>query len=234
MTKETLIQKTAEYVLTLPDRTNTAMRDAVYAACPNEDLSGIDFLDFSFLDEIISLVEKTGMVLDYSSREGKCEGVPFNLDFIVRKKRLQKAQITSDLMGYGPCPEPDEAIEQRLTISSNGQIWFTEYLFGNYGNGERQPIGRKLHFSIGKEKAAEILSLLADYMEHEPLDIFATDIGKWDLTLTYPDGHKAKLSCSMCGGITVGDIDLTDFIRAAIPIEDLAVFGGGSDENETF
>lgn len=35
---------------------------------------------------------------------------------------------------------------------------------------------------------------------------------------------------SMCGGVLAGDIDLTKYIRKAIPIEDLAVFGGDYDE----
>ena len=34
----------------------------------------------------------------------------------------------------------------------------------------------------------------------------------------------------MCGGVLAGDIDLTKYIRKAIPIEDLAVFGGDYDE----
>jgi hypothetical protein len=126
MTQKEIMQEAAEYILCLPDKTNITMREVFAAACPNENFEGINFLDFCFLDEIISMVEKTGMVLDYSSHDGKYEGVPFNLDFIVRRKRLQKAQIVSNLLCYGPCPEPVDAIEQRLTISSTGQIWFTE------------------------------------------------------------------------------------------------------------
>ena len=38
------------------------------------------------------------------------------------------------------------------------------------------------------------------------------------------------LSCSLCGGITVGDIDLTDYIRGQLPIDGLAVFGGTDGE----
>jgi hypothetical protein len=64
------------------------------------------------------------------------------------------------------------------------------------------------------------------------MNIFCTDIGDWKLTVTYPDGSKVQQSCSMCGGVTVGDVDLTDFIRWTIPIEDLAVFGGSSDSDE--
>lgn len=85
-------------------------------------------------------------VLDFTAHDGLVEGLHFNLDFIVRKKRLQKkVQIISDLLCYGPCPEPEDEIEQRITISATGRVWFTEYLFGEIGC-EKKPIGRKLQF----------------------------------------------------------------------------------------
>lgn len=40
------------------------------------------------------------------------------------------------------------------------------------------------------------------------------------------------MSHSRCGDVTVNDVDLTDYIREMIPIENLLVFGGGSDEDE--
>ncbi len=229
MQRNEMIQRTAEYLLSLPDRTDITMYQAVMKACPEaeEDISNPAL--FVLLDEIKAAVEKTGTVLDFSSHYGKVEGLPLNLDFIVRRKRLQKAQIISDLMCYGPCPEPEDAIEQRLTISSNGQIWFTEYLFGEIGS-QKHPIGRQKRMTLGKEKTAAILSLLADYCESEPMQMRCTDIGDWTLTATTPDGKKKKLSCSMCGGVTVGDVDLTEYIREQIPIDDLVVFGGWNDE----
>jgi hypothetical protein len=41
---------------------------------------------------------------------------------------------------------------------------------------------------------------------------------------------RLQLSCPLCGGIAVGDIDLMAYIREQIPIDNLAVFGGGKDE----
>ena len=229
MQRKEIIEKTAKYISGLPDRTNITMSQAVMKACPEaeEDIADTALLDL--LDEIVAAVEKAGTVLDFSSHDGKLEGLPFSLDFIVRKKRLQKARIISDLTCYGPCPEPEDAVEQRLTISSNGQVWFSEYLFGEPGN-QKHPMGRQKRIAIGKDKAAAILSLLADYCDAEPLLIRCTDIGDWNLTATAPDGSKKTLSCSLCGGVTVGDVDLTDYIRKQIPIDDLAVFGGGMDK----
>lgn len=223
MTYEEIVKKTAEYILSIPDKSNLTMGDAVNCVSPDAFHDVINPLNYGHLQDIIDAVEKTETILDYTAHDDTVGGAPFNMDFIVRKKRLQKAQIISNLMCFGPYPESDEPIEQRLTISSSGQIWFTEYLFGDPERG-KHPIGRKMQFSIGKEKAAELLSLIADYVESESEVVFATDIGTWDLTATYPDGSKNKLEGSMCGGVAAGGVDLTKRIRCLIPIEDLAVF----------
>lgn len=231
MERSKLVQRTTEYLLSLPDESNLTMRQAVLAACPEVEDDINDTALFDLLDEIADSVRETGAVLDFTAHDGLVEGLPFNLDFIVRKKRLQKAQIISDLLCYGPCPEPEDAIEQRITISATGKVWFTEYLFGEIGC-EKKPIGRKLQFSIGKEKAMAILSKIANYLEEEPMLIRCTDIGDWTLIATDVSGDVYQMSCSLCGGVVVDEVDLTDFIREQIPIEDLAVFGGGSEEED--
>ncbi len=229
--EQEVFNKVIEYIKTLPDGIQLSVRDAL-------NHFGIDALDlpsalnYSVSDEICAAVEKdTDIILDFSSHDGLAEGLPFAMDFYVYHKRLQKAQIISDLLCYGPCPEPDDPVEQRLTISSTGRIWFTERIFGPLGD-TRYPIGRKIQMSIGKERAYAILSMLADYSESEPPLIYCTDVGRWHMTLTDIDGSKKNLSCSMNGDIFVGDVYLNDFIRARIPIEGLAVFGGGDDNGE--
>lgn len=231
MERRILVQRTTEYLLSLPDESNLTMRQAVLAACPEAEDDINDTALFDLLDEISDSVRKTGAVLDFTAHDGLIEGLPFNLDFIVRKKRLQKVQIISDLLCYGPCPEPEDAIEQRITISATGRVWFTEYLFGEIGC-EKKPVGRKLQFSIGKEKAMAILSKIANYLEEEPMLIRCTDIGDWTLIVTDVSGDVQQMSCSLCGGVVVDEVDLTDFIREQISIEDLAVFGGGSEEED--
>ena len=84
--------------------------------------------------------------------------------------------------------------------------------------------------SIGKEKAMAILLKIANYLGAEPELMFCTDIGGWNLIATTPSGEVDTITCSLCGGVIVEDIDLTDFIRGIIPIKDLAVFGGGTEE----
>ncbi|MCD7827619.1 MAG: hypothetical protein LUG85_03680 [Clostridiales bacterium] len=227
-----VFNKVVEYIKTLPDGTQLSMRDAL-------EHFGIDSLElpsalnYCVLDEICAAVERnTDIILDFSAHDDLVEGLPLAMDFYVYHKRLQKAQIISDLLCYGPCPEPDDPVEQRLTISSTGRIWFTERTFGPLGD-TRYPIGRRIQMSIGKERAAAILSKLADYSESAMMFMdYWTDIGSWHLMLTGTDGSKKEMSCSMNGDVFVGDVYLNDFIRARIPIEGLAVFGGGNNNEE--
>lgn len=139
--------------------------------------------------------------------------------------QIQKIQIKSSLVCYGPCPLPDEEVEQHLTISSSGRVWFVGYNFGG-GFGE-YIIGRRQQLSIGKELASKLLGLISDYLENNDIFIFTTDIGNWNINITDIDGNKYEESGSLCGGVTAGKIDLTDFIKQNIPINNLAVFGGG-------
>ena len=44
----------------------------------------------------------------------------------------KKIRIVSNCIGYGPRPAADAEVEQRLTINTAGQIWFSAY---NYGGG---------------------------------------------------------------------------------------------------
>lgn len=142
----------------------------------------------------------------------------------IKKNRLQKVQIISNLQGYGPLPEPKDVIEQRLTISSDGRVWFTEYLFGD-GRCEKRPIGRQLQLSISEEIALDILSKVDNYLEEDPITMYCTDIGDWKLIATDFSGNEKQLSGSLCGEVMVDEVDLTDFIMRSIPIEGLVVFG---------
>lgn len=230
MTYEEVVQRTTEYILSLPDKSKLTMGEALYASCPGEEIDFINPLRFDHLDDVVAAVEKTGVVLDFSAHDGLVEGLPFNLDFIVWKKRLQKVRIVSNLMCFGLCPNPEDPIEQRLTISASGCIWFTEYLYGKDGE---HTIGRKKQFSIGKERTAAMLSLIADYIEQDPDIMLCTDIGSWELHVTYPDSSGAtQISGSLCGGVCVGTTDLTEYIQDVIPIEGLKIFGQTLDDED--
>ena len=226
---ENIITETAEYIISLPNGTETTVEQASFQKCGFDawSVEG-DLLKASL--EIVERVKKTEVVLDFSAHEDELTGLPFRFEFVVWQPRLKSARIISNLMCFGPCPEPEDPVEQRLTISSTGRVWFSEYLYGN-GYPEKYPLGRKIQLSIGKDKAAAILSKLADVRDSGMPLMRCTDIGTWEMTLTDIAGNKSKLSCSMCGLMSEG-IELSNYIQERIPIESLAVFGDNFDDEE--
>lgn len=144
--------------------------------------------------------------------------------------QIQKVRIISNNICFGPEPLPDDEVEQHLTISANGGIWFTGYKYGN-GFG-RFEISRKQQFNIGKSAVKKILELFSQYLDSDQLTCYATDIGTWEMTITDTKGEVHTFKGSLCGGVTVGDIDLTYYLREQIPIDSLFLFEDSSLELE--
>ena len=223
-----IISQLSDYICSLPNGCKLTLMRAVKATCPKK-LDSLDLLDYRLLSAVEEKVNKTNTVMDLSDYDGLAEGMPFNMDFYVWQKRLQSIQITSDLLCYGPAPAPDEPVEQHLSISFTGRIWFSEYLFGEIGESGRTP-GRKVQCNIGKGRTARILSYIADYFESNRITAFAIDVGTWNMTANWPDGSKQRLSGSMIGDVSVESMNLTKLIRDKIPIEGLKVFSLGDDD----
>lgn len=142
--------------------------------------------------------------------------------------QIQKVRIVSNNICYGPEPLHEDEVEQHLTISVSGRVWFTGYKYAN-GFGKFE-ICRRQHFAIGKPVAKEILTLFSQYINSDQLGCYATDIGNWEMVITDTEGKKYTFKGSLCGGIAVGDIDLTQLIRKFLSIEQLLVFDGCVEE----
>ena len=226
---EKLINETVEYIIGLPNGTKNTVEQASFQACGFDTWSVEGDLLKACL-EIVERVKKTEAILDFSAHEDEVTGLPFRFEFVVWQPRLKSVRIVSNLMCFGPCPEPEDLVEQRLTISSTGRVWFSEYLYGN-GYPEKYPLGRKMQLSIGKDRAAAILSKLADVRGSGMPLMHCTDIGTWEMTLTDRAGNRSEVSCSM-NGLLFDGIELSDYIRERIPIEGLAVFGGVDNKED--
>lgn len=59
---------------------------------------------------------------------------------------LKKIRIVSNNICYGPMPDPDDEVEQHLTINDEGRVWFSGYNFGH--SGERYEKARSKIFKI--------------------------------------------------------------------------------------
>lgn len=220
---EEIINKAINYIRSLPNGCKLTLEKVIKAVCP-EKLDGLNLLDYRVLSAVEEKVNQTDdTVMDLSDHDGMVEGLPYSMDFYIWKKRLQRVQIISDLLCYGPTPAPDEPVEQHLTISFTGRVWFSEYLFGEMGEGGRVP-GRKVQCLVGKGRTARILSYVADYFKLNSVLTFATDVGSWHMKATWIDGSTQELSGPMIGDVSIKKKDLTKLIRQEIPIEGLRVF----------
>ena len=75
---------------------------------------------------------------------------------------------------------------------------------------------KKASINYRKEKASDILSLILKYFYDKQLAIFDTDIGKWEIIITDTSKSNHKFKGSLCGGVAVGDTDLTEYISKNI------------------
>ncbi len=141
--------------------------------------------------------------------------------------RLTKIRLTSNNLGFGPCPEPEDEIEQRLTVTAGGRVWLSRYLFGT--DGSKPALKGRETFSVSAEDAGRIMDAVAAYFEPDPDIPFATDVGSWDLTLTDSDGLEYRASGPLCHDLSGTDGGLSDLIRSGLRRTDLFAFDGNPD-----
>lgn len=138
----------------------------------------------------------------------------------------KKIRIVSNGMGYGPCPEPNDIVEQHITIKSDGQAWFSAFEFGD-GLGKYEKAQTK-NYKMEMAVAENVLNNVAIYFSNEYDEIFATDIGNWEMEITNTAGKTYKFRGSLCADFEVDGIDLSDLIRDALSMQDLYVFDGNN------
>lgn len=136
---------------------------------------------------------------------------------------LKKIRIVSNNICYGPEPQPDDEVEQRLTINDEGRVWLSGY---NYGGTDKYEKARSKNFKIEKAAADKLFRAISTYFGNEYDEIFATDIGNWMMELTNSEGDVYKFRGSLCVDFDYEGIDLSDLIRETLGIDDLYVFDG--------
>lgn len=139
---------------------------------------------------------------------------------------LKKMRIVSNNICYGPMPEPDEEVEQHLTLNDEGRVWFSGY---NYGRGgERYEKARNHNFKIEKASIDRLFNAITAYFDNGYDEIFATDIGDWVMELTNTDGKTYKFRGSLCADFDYEGTDLSDLVRETVGMDDLFVFDGNN------
>ena len=137
---------------------------------------------------------------------------------------LKKMRIVSNNICYGPMPEPNDEVEQHLTVNNKGRVWVSRYNYGHtFGKYEK---ASSINFTIEKISADKILASFANYFGHEYSEIFATDIGIWKIELTNTEGTTYMFKGSLCDDLNGNLTYLSKLVRDTLDIDDLFVFDG--------
>lgn len=136
--------------------------------------------------------------------------------------RIRKMRFVANCLGYGPCPEESDEVEQHLTIISDGRIYYSNYCFGD--GSKYRKIDSK-NYKINVATAIKMLSLLEEYFSNEFEAAFATDVGSWELVLTNADGKEFLFRGSLCP-IVDKLIDISEEYRTLLEMPSLYMFDG--------
>lgn len=138
--------------------------------------------------------------------------------------QIQKVRIVSNNICYEPEPLSEDEVEQHLTISASGRVWFTGY---KYADGfDKFEICRRQQFAIGRSVLKKILEFFSQYLNSDQLVCYATDIGTWEMEITDIERKVYTFRGSLCGGVTVGDVDFTQLLIEYLSINQLFAFDG--------
>lgn len=140
---------------------------------------------------------------------------------------LKKMRVISNNICYGPMPEPNEEVEQHLTINNEGRVWFSGYNFGC--GGERYEKARSKNFKIDKDATDKLFDAIAAYFGNEYMEVFATDIGDWVMELTNSEGMTYKFRGSLCADFDYEGKDLSDLVRDTVGMAAVCMFVGSSN-----
>jgi hypothetical protein len=142
---------------------------------------------------------------------------------------IRSIRIESNNICYGPEPDADDEVEQYLTISSTGRVWFSARNYQQYCNSK--DYCRKKQVSIDKWKAEFLLRLIDNISEDMP---FVTDVGSYDLEIRYANDRTRRISGSLIGNVyshaygEEDNVDVTRLIRRFIPVYGLWAFNGST------
>lgn len=137
---------------------------------------------------------------------------------------LKKVRIVSNNICYGLLPEPNDEVEQHITVNNKGRVWVSRYNCGH--TFDKHEKASSINFTIEKSSADKLLTSFADYFGHEYSEIFVTDVGIWKIELTNTEGTTYTFKGSLCTDVSDNLTYLSKLVRDTLGIDDLFVFDG--------
>lgn len=139
---------------------------------------------------------------------------------------IQKFQLTSGNIAYGPRPQPDEEVEQRITITTNGSIWLTRWA---YSTGIRYKLISREQFKAEAQAVTQLLERLEAYFDNEFMISMATDVDVWNLKLTNTSNEVFRYHGSVSIGLVPELDEISDQLRRVVGKHNLIAFNGSSE-----
>lgn len=138
---------------------------------------------------------------------------------MVKNMGIKSIRLISNNICYGPEPHKTDEVEQHLTVSGNGQVWFSARNYEQYCEGKG--FCRKKHVDIGRWKA-QFLIYQFDRIE---VPTMVTDCGDYTLSIRYEDGSTKTIQGPLISEAVViyygKKVSLTKLLRRYIPVYSL-------------
>lgn len=138
---------------------------------------------------------------------------------------IKKIKIISNTMSYEYCLEPDDEIEQHITIESDGHIWFSAYIFEKRKD-SRYKKSRMNNFKIKPFIAEEIISAVSSYFTNDSIQVFRKNTAVWSMEIINKEGKIYKLKGSICPDFENYGVEISNLIRSSLKMPDLYLFDG--------
>ena len=221
------------------------------------DKYGFDVLDFEKLSTIIdditnmkligSVIFSIWYLLDKKEKDSflKTENKDIFLKLLNRLEEISDADMFGRFIGEArkitinstDSYFPDRIMsncekEQRITINSNGGVWFSAYTYSRKDTNRIK--GRKRIFKIDKTVSNNIIKTISDYFRGKyKWDMSVCDAGSWDIEITNTNGERYKYN-----GDTIEesysfpkkDFSFSDMIRDAVGIKYMYLFDGNVED----
>jgi len=136
-------------------------------------------------------------------------------------------RIKSNYICYGPCPEPDDEVEQHLTVTEEGKVSFTSYCWGDGGKYKK---AREQNFKIRSDIASYILKIVGDYFSADNEMNFTADVGSWEMDMSNTDEKSFHFNGSLYPGVSELD-NISSIMRNNLNMPDLLAFDGDSHKD---
>lgn len=136
--------------------------------------------------------------------------------------RAKEAVLVSHCIASGPTPQPEDEVEQRLTLAADGAATVT---FCRYGDARGYIKSQHRDLTLLADMGASLLNRIGAYFTDEYDAAFDADAGDWTLSITNTDDvtyHFRGSLCSLCPALN----RLSSDLRQGLNLPDLLAFDG--------